>query len=317
MPKIHTRSIENNSMNYQQILEEIAVEVNPLLNKGKVADYIPALAEVDPNNFAMSIATLDGQLYNVGRSNTKFSIQSISKVYSLVAAFSALGTEIWNRIGKEPSGTPFNSLIQLEQECGIPRNPFINAGAMVITDMLLSIYDHPKNDLLDFVNALAGQNDIGIDKTVAQSEKKYGFKNAALVNFLKSHDNIDNEIEEVLDLYFCHCAITMNTEELAKSFLFLANGGVNPHNGQVILNHSQTKRLNALMLTCGTYDEAGEFAFRVGMPGKSGVGGGIVAVIPGTLAASVWSPGLNQKGNSLAGVQALELFTTKTKMSVF
>ncbi|MFO7863622.1 MAG: glutaminase A, partial [Salinivirgaceae bacterium] len=250
-------------MNYQQILEEIAKEVNPLLNKGKVADYIPALAEVDPNNFAMSIATLDGQLYNIGKSKTKFSIQSISKVYSLVAAFSKLSTKIWDRLGKEPSGTPFNSLIQLEQECGIPRNPFINAGALVITDMLLSIYAHPKNDLLHFVNMLAGQKEIEIDRNVALSEKEYGFKNAALANFLKSHNNIENGIDQVLDLYFCHCAITMNTQELAKSFLFLANGGINPHNGQAILNDSQTKRLNALMLTCGTYDEAGEFAFRV------------------------------------------------------
>lgn len=304
-------------MNIQTILHQIEKEVKPLLQQGKVADYIPMLAAVNPNQFAMSVATLNNETYNIGNYTKKFSIQSISKVYTLIAAFAKMGDKIWERTGREPSGTPFNSLVQLERENGIPRNPFINAGALVITDMLLSIYKNPKTELIEFINQLAGNENIGFDTEVAKSEKEHGFRNAALTNFLKSHNNIFNSIEAVLDLYFCHCSISMNTEELAKSYLFLANGGINPLTNEAVLTPSQTKRLNALMLTCGTYDEAGDFAFRVGLPGKSGVGGGIIAIIPGKMTVAVWSPGLNQKGNSLAGIQALELFTTKTGISVF
>lgn len=304
-------------MNYQQIIDEIYEEVKSLIGKGKVADYIPALAKVDPNEFAITVVDLNGNIFHVGNHLQKFSIQSISKVYTFSVAFSNLGDSIWQRVGREPSGNPFNSLVQLEKENGIPRNPFINAGALVITDMLFDVVKEPRADILEFINKLAGISTISFDKEVAFSERENGFRNAALVNFLRSHDNINNAIEEVLNLYFCHCSITMNTMELAKSFLFLANGGINPANGERILTLSQTKRLNALMMTCGAYDEAGDFAFRVGLPGKSGVGGGIAAIIPGELAIAVWGPALNSKGNSLVGVQALELFTTKTGKSVF
>lgn len=304
-------------MNYQKVIEEIYKEVKPLLGKGKVADYIPALAKIDPHEFGLSVVDLKGNTYHIGDTSQRFSIQSISKVFTFAVAFSHLGDSIWKRVGREPSGNPFNSLVQLEKEDGIPRNPFINAGALVITDMLFDVLKDPRADILQFINDLAGDDTIGFDKEVADSERENGFRNAALANFLRSHNNIWHDIESVLSLYFCHCSITMNTDELAKSFLFLANGGVNPFNGTRILTLSQTKRLNALMMTCGAYDEAGDFAFRVGMPGKSGVGGGIAAVIPGELAIAVWSPALNAKGNSLAGVQALELFTTKTGKSVF
>jgi glutaminase len=304
-------------MNYQLIIEEIYDEVKPLLGKGKVADYIPALAKVDSKEFAITVVDLKGNTYHIGNSEQRFSIQSISKVFTFAVAFSHLGDSLWQRVGREPSGNPFNSLVQLEKENGIPRNPFINAGALVITDMLFDALNNPRADILQFINGLAANDSIDFDKEVAASERENGYRNAALANFLRSHNNIKHNIEEVLNLYFCHCSITMNTDELAKSFLFLANSGVNPHNNERILTSSQTKRLNALMMTCGAYDEAGDFAFRVGMPGKSGVGGGIAAVIPGELAIAVWSPALNAKGNSLAGVQALELFTTKTGKSVF
>ena len=260
---------------------------------------------------------LKGNTFHVGNISQKFSIQSISKVFTFAIAFSHLGDSIWQRVGREPSGNPFNSLVQLEKEDGIPRNPFINAGALVITDMLFDVLNEPRDEILEFINKLSGNSSVTFDKEIALSERENGFRNAALVNFLRSHNNINHAIEEVLHLYFCHCSIAMNTEELAKSFLFLANGGINPANGERILTLSQTKRLNALMMTCGAYDEAGDFAFRVGLPGKSGVGGGIAAVIPGELAIAVWGPALNAKGNSLVGVQALELFTTKTGKSVF
>ena len=305
------------STNFQAILNEIYDDVKPLIGKGKVADYIPALAEVSPDKFGMAVNTLDGKTYSVGDVEEKFSIQSISKVFSLTLAFSKLGEKIWDRVGREPSGNPFNSLVQLEYEHGIPRNPFINAGALVITDILVSLFDNPHGELLHFINTLCDSKDISYDKRVAQSERESGFTNAALVNFLKSHKNIQNDVEKVLDVYFHHCSVSMTVKELSKSFLFLSNHGILPANGQQILTKSQAKRINALMLTCGTYDEAGDFAYLVGMPGKSGVGGGIAAIIPNQLSLAIWSPALNKKGNSLAGMKALELFTTKTGMSIF
>ena len=302
---------------YKNVLEDIYNEIKPLIGKGNVADYIPALAGINPNKFGMSVSTIQGKLFSIGDVDEKFSIQNISKVFSLTLAFSKLGENIWKRVGREPSGNAFISLIQLEYENGIPRNPFINAGALVITDMLISLFDNPYTELLNFIRSLCGSENIHYDERVANSERENGFTNAALVNFLRSHKNIENDVEKVLDVYFHHCSITMTTNELAKSFLFLSNHGLNPNSNQRILTKSQAKRINALMLSCGTYDEAGDFAYLVGMPGKSGVGGGIAAIIPNELSVAVWSPALNKKGNSLAGIKALELFTTKTGMSIF
>jgi len=303
--------------NYQNTILEIVKDVNPLIGSGKVADYIPALALVDPNKFGISVCGIGGENYSVGDVSEKFSIQSISKVFSLTLAFSMLDEDIWKRVGREPSGNAFNSLIQLEYENGIPRNPFINAGALVITDMLISLFDDPYIELLSFVKMLSGSDNIKYDESVAQSERANGYTNAALVNFLKSHSNIKNDVEEVLDLYFHHCSLMMTVNELSKSFLYLSNHGLIPNSDNRILSKSQAKRINALMLSCGTYDEAGDFAYLVGMPGKSGVGGGIAAIIPNELSIAVWSPALNKKGNSLAGMKALELFTSKTGMSIF
>ena len=219
---------------------------------------------------------------------------------------------MWN-----PSGNPFNSLIQLEHEQGIPRNPFINAGALVVTDKILSSYVNPKNAILEFVRKAADNDDIYYDKLVAKSEKDAASRNLALAHFMQSFGNITNDVDRLIDVYCHHCALSMNSVDLAKAFLYLANHGVNPHNGENILTKSQSKRLNSLMLTCGCYDESGEFAFKVGLPGKSGVGGGIVAIIPDKLSIVVWSPELNEHGNSLVGVESLERFTTKTGMSIF
>ena len=304
-------------VDYNKILEEIYNEVQPLIGTGKVADYIPALAEVNPMKFGISLSRITGESFSVGDVDEKFSIQSISKVFSLTIVFSKLGEEIWKRVGREPSGNAFNSLVQLEYENGIPRNPFINAGALVITDMMISLFKDPYTELLNFIRLLSGSNKIDFDERIALSEREHGFTNAALVNFLKSHGNIKNDVEKVLDLYFHHCSITMTANELAKSFLFLSNHGKLPGTDISILTKSQAKRINALLLTCGTYDEAGDFAYLVGMPSKSGVGGGIAAIIPGELCISVWSPALNKKGNSLAGMKALELYTTKSGMSIF
>jgi glutaminase len=304
-------------MDYHQILKEIKAEVQPLFGMGKVADYIPALARVDSKKFGVAIATLEGEVISLGDAAEPFSIQSISKVFTLSQAFATHGEALWKRVGKEPSGNAFNSLVQLEYEKGIPRNPFINAGALVITDVLLSDHSDAKEHQLSFLRKISGNESIRYDREVAQSEKEHGYRNAALVNFLKSHNNIHNDVNAVLDTYFHHCAIPMSCIDLAKAMLYFSNHGVIPATGERVLTVSQTKRLSAVMMTCGFYDEAGEFAFRVGLPGKSGVGGGIVAVIPGKLAIAVWSPELNAKGNSVVGMRSLELFTTKTGISVF
>ncbi len=307
----------NDLKNYPQILYDIWQEVQPLFGKGKVADYIPALKNVDSRKFGIALVTLAGEEYAIGDADEKFSIQSISKVFTLAMAFAQIDKKLWQRVGVEPSGTPFNSLVQLEYEKGIPRNPFINAGALVVTDVVLNHFADPKAAILNFVQKLSNSENISYDLQVAHSERETGFTNAALANFLKSYGNIENDVTAVLDIYFHQCAITMSCRELARSLLFLANHGEIPGTKERVLTISQAKRLNALMMTCGFYDQAGEFAFRVGMPGKSGVGGGIVAVIPGELGIAVWSPELNPYGNSLAGVMALELFTTKTGRSIF
>ena len=304
-------------IDYQSCLNEIYEETKGLLGKGKVADYIPALAEADPNQYGICVHTLEGQTFYVGDAQTPFSIQSISKVFILSMVFAALGDSIWSRMGREPSGSSFNSLVLLETENGKPRNPFINAGALVTTDCLLSISKNPLKDILVYVRNLANNKYINYDSVVANSEMETNFRNAALLNFMKSFSNINNDVNEVLNTYCHQCALMMSCEDISKSFSYLANGGVNPFNNKRLLTLSQTKRLNALMQTCGLYDESGEFAFCTGLPGKSGVGGGIVAIIPKLLTICVWSPELNKHGNSLIGMKALELFTTKTGISIF
>lgn len=303
-------------MDFNKILQKIEREVVQLYGTGSVANYIPALATVNPHQFGMAVATVDGQQYCIGNSADSFSIQSISKLITLVLYIRKNGLELGSRVGVEPSGNPFNSLIQLEYEKGIPRNPFINAGALVITDGILSLYPEARGEIIRFIRALSKNELIDFDYVTAASERNTGFRNAALANLIKSYSNIHNDVETVLDTYFYQCSIRMSCEDLAKSFLFLARAG-KAIDGERILGSRETKRVNALMQTCGTYDAVGDFAFRVGIPAKSGVGGGIVAVIPKQMTIAVWSPELNQHGNSVLGTKALELFTTYTGISIF
>lgn len=307
-------------INYKDVLNEIDEEIKPFLENGKVADYIPALAEVDANQFAMSITLIDGTSYHIGSSDKKFSIQSISKVFTFTKALEIYGKELYSRVGKEPSGNPFNSLVQLEYEKGIPRNPFINAGAIVVADTLLNHYktiDNSFESILGFIQNISDDTSISFDKEVWFSEYRHGFRNLALANLMKSFNNLDNEVDEVLKTYFKLCSITMNTKELSRSMLFLANHGADPITKQQFITSPQAKRINALMLTCGHYDASGDFAFHVGLPGKSGVGGGIVAVVPNLMSIAVFSPRLNSWGNSYSGTKALEMFTSKTNLSIF
>ncbi|MBN2669404.1 MAG: glutaminase [Bacteroidales bacterium] len=303
-------------MDYQKVLEKIYDELTQMPKEGQLASYIPELAKVDPDKFAFCLETKEGQLYSVGDVNTRFSLQSIAKVFSLVLAYIHHGESLWERVGVEPSGNPFNSLIQLEYESGKPRNPFINPGALVISDILCSTFSNPKEEILKFVRQLSKNHQINFNENVAKSEADFGYKNAAHINLMKSFGNIENSVDEVLDFYYHLCSIEMNVKELAHSFMIFVNHGFVEEN-QRILGLSATKRLNALMLTCGFYDEAGEFSYLVGLPGKSGVGGGIAAVHPEHFSTAVWSPRLNAKGNSFLGMKSLELLTTLTEQSIF
>jgi glutaminase len=301
---------------YQQLLERIADEVAGEVGKGAVADYIPALARVPIDRFGLAVATVDGGLYCVGDSQERFSLQSVSKIYSLALVIAKDPSTLGGRVGVEPSGNAFNSLIQLEYERGIPRNPFINAGAIVVTDQLHDLTGDAVGAMLEFLRAEAGHPSIGVDEVVAASEAMHGDLNKALAYFMSAHGNMRSGVEVTVEQYFRQCSIAMSCAEVAKATLFLARHGVRA-DGSRLLSVLQAKRLNAIMMTCGAYDAAGEFAYRVGLPGKSGVGGGIVAVVPGRGVVCVWSPGLDRHGNSVAGVAALDRFTTETGWSVF
>ena len=305
------------AMNFQPVLDDIAAELRPLLGRaGTVASYIPALARVPATQFGIALRTCEGEEACAGDAATPFSIQSISKLFTLTLAMQRIGEDLWQRIGREPSGNPFNSLVQLEHEQGKPRNPFINAGAIAVADRLLNDGD-AQRDLLAFMSGLAGEP-IAFDEEVAASEAATGYRNFALANFMKSFGKIDHDVTPVLDMYFHQCAIRMNCVQLARAAGFLCRDGAHPLDGApAVCTERQTRRINALMLTCGTYDAAGDVAFSIGLPCKSGVGGGIVAVVPDKLTLAVWSPALDATGNSLLGLKALELFVAKTGLSVF
>jgi glutaminase len=303
-------------MDYQKILEDIYQEILPFAEKGKQADYIPALAKVNPDQFGICLKTVTGESYSFKQADQRFSIQSITKVFALAMGLSLKGEGLWKNVGKEPSGTAFNSLVQLEMEKGIPRNPFINAGAIVVADLLLTELDDAEGEFLKFVRARCGSDDVDYNMEVAMSERATGYLNAAIANMLKYHGTIENDIERVLMFYFKMCSIEMSCSELATAFLAFTNYSSFEYAGYK-LSKSRIKRLNAVMQTCGFYDEAGEFSYLVGLPGKSGVGGGIIAVCPHRYSVAVWSPRLNSKGNSVMGMKALELLTTYTEESIF
>lgn len=305
--------------NLQSVLDEIAHDMASASERGAVARYIPELAKVDPARFGLAVLTEDGTLHTAGDADEPFSIQSVSKVFTLTLALGQVGDILWNRVGREPSGNPFNSIVQLEYEHGIPRNPLINAGALVVTDVLLSGYK-PREAIgliLSFMRGLADDDTVFIDEKVARSEEETGFGNRALANYMKAFGNIRHAVEWTTGVYFHQCAIAMSCRQLALAGRFLMHGGLHEPGGARVVSAQRARRINALMLTCGHYDASGDFAFRVGLPGKSGVGGGILAIAPGQAAIAVWSPGLNANGNSMLGTLALERLAEATGWSVF
>jgi glutaminase len=300
-------------------VREIAAEMAARTHRGVVASYIPELARIDPSAFGIAVIEADGRAVVAGDSDTPFSIQSISKVFTLTLALGMVGDRLWRRVGREPSGSPFNSIVQLEREKGVPRNPFINAGAIAVTDAILSGHE-PRvalAEILRFMQFVAQDHSITIDKAVAQSEKQTGFRNIALANYMQSFGVLDNPVDYTLGVYFHHCAIAMSCRQLAMAGRYLAHSGRNPATGLSVVSAERARRINALMLTCGHYDGSGEFAYRVGLPGKSGVGGGILAVVPGKASIAVWSPGLDASGNSHLGAIALEMLAKRMNWSIF
>jgi glutaminase len=303
----------------QRVVTEIADEMRKRDDRGVVASYIPELARVDPKSFALVVIDNEGNVAAAGDADVPFSIQSISKVFTLTLALGKAGDRLWKRVGREPSGTAFNSIVQLEYEKGIPRNPFINAGAIAVTDAILSGHQPREalGEILRFMQFLADDHSITIDNAVAASEERTGYRNLALANYMKSYGVLDNPVNFTLGVYFHHCAIAMSCRQLAMAGRFLAKSGRNPTTGHVVIPAERARRINAIMLMCGHYDGSGEFAYRVGLPGKSGVGGGILAIAPGKASIAVWSPGLDTTGNSRLGQLALEALTKRLGWSVF
>jgi glutaminase len=303
----------------QSLVADIHADLAPRRGEGRVADYIPALARVDPMRLGIALVDVEGRVALAGDAKVPFSIQSISKVFTLTLALQRSGADLWARVGREPSGSPFNSIVQLEAEKGVPRNPLINAGALVVTDTLLDGRSAraAASDIVAFLRGLSGDEPVETDGEVADSEARTGFRNTSLANFIRSFGNIRNPIDDVLGVYFGQCAIATSCLGLARAGLFLANGGVDPATGRRILDEAGARRVCAVMMTCGHYDASGDFAFRVGLPGKSGVGGGILTVAPKRAAICVWSPGLGAAGTSLLGALALEKLAARTGWSVF
>ncbi len=306
------------SVDYQTVIHQICDRVKPLLGEGELPRYIPDLAQQGTGrHFGMAIKLVSGEEYSGGEAGRPFSIQSISKLVALTLALQKMREKVWKRLDKEPSGAAFNSVAQLENARGFPKNPFLNSGALVVADILLECMDGPDRAFLEFLREVSANAKIKYDEKLARCELACGYRNRALVNYLKEFNSVSHDVDDILGLYVHFCSVGMSCLDMARAFSYLANEGRCLTTNKRILTASQTKRLNALLMTCGTYNAVGDFAYRVGLPGKSGVGGGIVAVMPRQFVVCVWSPRLNAAGNSLAGTKALEWFTTRTRTSIF
>ncbi len=309
--------MKKNIIELQEKLQTLLSAEKDNYLQGKVANYIPALASVKPDLMGIAVGTLEGKVVGAGDYQHPFSIQSISKVFGLVMAINRIGDPLWKRVRMEPSGLPFNSIIQLQAEKGIPRNPVINAGAILISDILTSNFSSSKFAFLTYIRKLARNDNIRIDNDVYLSEVKHGHLNAAFAHLMKSFDNIESEVPDVLSHYFTQCSISMSCEQLAQSLLFLANKGIDPITKETICTARDAHRVNAILSTSGMYDQSGEFAFSVGLPAKSGVGGGIIAIVPGYGVICTWSPPLNDYGNSVVGMNLIENIAEELGLSIY
>lgn len=303
-----------------EVVDEIVRRMEVIERFSDVADHLDGVADLETDRFGIAVVTHDGHLVEGGDADEAFPIQSISKVFALTSALRAFGDDVWKRVGREPSGDPFNSVVDLERMKGIPRNPFINPGALVICDMLLGIGRNSKAP--PTVKALLSER-LGVEKLdedrslVADDGKRSGFSNRGIAYMLKGFGNLEHDVEKVMKLYVEQCAVKLTCTQLAKAGHYLVHDGQDGEHEDARELAVLARRVNSLMITCGQYDGSGDFAFRVGMPAKSGVSGAILAIAPDKASVAVWSPTLDQNGNSLLGTLALELLSEKMGWSVF
>ncbi|WP_134699434.1 glutaminase A [Ammoniphilus sp. YIM 78166] len=301
-------------------LNEFVMEARKFTQHGKVADYIPALGRADPDDLAIAIHYPDGQCVSAGDIQKTFTLQSISKVISLALVLMDRGFDyVFKRVGMEPTGDPFNSIIKLETvNPARPLNPMINAGALVVTHMIKGASVEEKfQRLLAFVQEMANDSTIGYSSEVAQSEFETAHLNRALAYFLKQHKSLDEDVEELMNLYTKQCAIEMNCLDLARIGMVFAMDGADPLSGKQVIPIDIARICKTFMVTCGMYNASGEFAIKIGIPAKSGVSGGIMGAVPGKFGIGIFGPSLNEQGNSMAGIRLLELLSKNFHLSMF
>lgn len=286
------------------------------LAQGKVADYIPELGKANPRQLGLCIKTIDGQTTEYGDIEQRFTMQSICKVVSLAAALQSVGEEtVFSHVSMEPSGDAFNSIIKLDTVSNRPFNPMINAGAISVVGLLTDKFRF--EELLDFVRRLCQDDLISINDAVYQSETVTGNRNRAIGYILKSKGMLEGDVPKAVDLYFRLCSLNINTRSLAGLGLVLANGGVEPSSGVRYLDERVVRTVKTLMLTCGMYDGSGEFAVQVGIPSKSGVGGGIMSCVQARMGIGAYGPALDDKGNSIGGIHMLEYLSRQLHLHIF
>ncbi|WP_017727156.1 glutaminase A [Halalkalibacterium ligniniphilum] len=301
-------------------LANMVKEAKVWAKSGKVADYIPALAEANPDMLAVAIYQGTDHCFLAGNVEEKFTLQSISKVLSLVLVLMDLGEDVvFSKVGMEPTGDPFNSIAKLEtNKPSKPLNPMINAGALAVTNMIQgSTTEERLHRLLRLVHQLTGNEKITFNEYVANSELETAYLNRSLAYFMKQHGVVEGDIEELLDLYTKQCAIEMNCMDLARIGYVLAHEGCDPITAKRIIPLHIARIVKTFMVTCGMYNASGEFAIRVGIPAKSGVSGGILGAIPHRSGIGIYSPALDEKGNSLAGIKLLEVMAERYQLSIF
>lgn len=300
-------------------LEEMVEEAKKLTSEGTVADYIPALKKANRDSLAVAVYEQGNRCVTAGNFDEMFTLQSISKVITLALALMDRGDEVFQKVGMEPTGDPFNSMIKLETHSpSKPLNPMINAGALAVTSMIKGATIEEKLErILSFVHEVSGNRTITYNNEVATSEFETAYLNRALCYFMKQHGVIEDDVEELLDLYTKQCAIEVNCQDLAKIGFVIANDGKEIETGRELIPRHITQILKTFMVTCGMYNESGAFAIRVGVPAKSGVSGGIMASVPQKCGIAVYGPALDEKGNSIAGMKLMELLSKKNQLSIF
>ncbi len=303
----------------KDLLDKLVKKNLPKVKLGTVANYIPELDKAKKDALGIYIITNEGSEYFSGDWNTKFTIQSISKIVTLMLAIIDNGEEyVFSKVGMEPTGDPFNSIKKLETSSRKkPYNPLINAGAIAIASMIKGKDIIEKfQRLLNFFRKISEDESLDVNYKIYCGESETGNKNRAMGYFLKDEGIIEGSVEEALDIYFKQCSIEVTTKTLAKIALFIANNGI-MSTGENVLTPRIATIIKTLMVTCGMYDSSGEFAIKVGIPSKSGVGGGILSVVPGKMGIGIYGPSLDRKGNSIAGISLLEDLSAEMKLTIF